>query len=70
MSLVAGVLLRLLLVVGGDDAAAVVGHVWVGGVGRVGGDGDGHRKSEKRASLRDACSELVFQLRPVHCMLV
>ena len=33
MSLVAGVLLRLLLVVDGDDAAAVVGHVWVDGVG-------------------------------------
>ena len=43
MSLVAGVLLRLLLVVDGDDAAAVVGHVWVEGVGRVGGNGDGHR---------------------------
>ena len=33
MSLVAGVLLRLLLVVDGDDAAAVVGRV---GVERVG----------------------------------
>ncbi len=36
MSLIAGVLLGLLLVVGGVDAAAVVGHVWVVVVGRVG----------------------------------
>ena len=65
MSLIAGVLLGLLLVVGGVDAAAVVGHVWVVVVGRVGVG------MATNSLKRAVCMQRVsIQLRPVHCMLV